>query len=173
MNSFLPLRSSGFPHSQFGPKNPDYGHKKLGQRAGPLQPQHFNTIQIPKAMLTPPFLQYSALTPGQKQYLCTVCEAYSKDHMRKLMQQHYLNVLHRSIGTGFTKKSSFTINPAVGTSLPGLDHSPAHQDERSGGKIKGQEPRNTSPNLPNIKVTSKVCSQGLQNQTKERSHQQK
>ncbi|KAK3554986.1 hypothetical protein QTP86_002525 [Hemibagrus guttatus] len=43
-------------------------------------------------------IKYSALTPGQKCYLCSVCEVYSEAHMRKLMQQHYLNVLHRSIG---------------------------------------------------------------------------
>ncbi|XP_034167038.2 protein FAM216A isoform X2 [Pangasianodon hypophthalmus] len=143
MNSSPTSRSSGFTHTiQLNFKNPEYGLKNLRQRTGPLQPQHFNTIDIPKAMLTAPFLQYSALTPGQKRYLCSICEAYSEAHMRTLMQQHYLNVLHRSIRTG-----NFITNTQLRKSPPDLDYSSTQQKERSDGKAKGQKDKSRSKEM--------------------------
>ncbi|KAA0719937.1 hypothetical protein E1301_Tti019900 [Triplophysa tibetana] len=50
-------------------------------------------------MTDAPFLQHPALTPGQKRFLYSIAEAYSKDHMRQLIWQHYMNVLHRCIRT--------------------------------------------------------------------------
>ncbi|KAG9335090.1 hypothetical protein JZ751_005766, partial [Albula glossodonta] len=35
------------------------------------------------------------LTPGQKRYLCSIATTHSTEHVRRVMQQHYLNVLHR------------------------------------------------------------------------------
>lgn len=44
--------------------------------------------------------QHPGLTPGQKRFLYSIAEAYSKEHMRQLIRQHYMNVLHRCIRTG-------------------------------------------------------------------------
>ncbi|XP_038585155.1 uncharacterized protein LOC119910561 [Micropterus salmoides] len=59
--------------------------------------QHVTTIQIPKTMTTAPFLKHAALTPAQKDYLYTIAASYSTAHVRNLITQHYMNVLHRCI----------------------------------------------------------------------------
>lgn len=46
------------------------------------------------------YFQHPVLTPGQKRFLYSIAEAYSKEHMRQLICQHYMNVLHRCIRTG-------------------------------------------------------------------------
>lgn len=88
-----------------------------------LQPE--TTTQIPKSMSAAPFLkvgltlwsagvqaewrsetwplstsQHSALTPAQKDYLYSLTASYSSAHVRNLITQHYLNVLHRRVRTG-------------------------------------------------------------------------
>uniref|UniRef100_A0A4W6ECW5 Uncharacterized protein n=1 Tax=Lates calcarifer TaxID=8187 RepID=A0A4W6ECW5_LATCA len=64
------------------------------------QLQHLTPIQIPKAMTAAPFLKHAALTPGQKEYLYTIAASYSTAHVRNLITQHYMNVLHRCIRAG-------------------------------------------------------------------------
>lgn len=44
--------------------------------------------------------QHPTLTTGQKRYLYSIANVYSTEHMRRLMKQHYLNVLHRCIKSG-------------------------------------------------------------------------
>ncbi|KAJ8384925.1 hypothetical protein AAFF_G00197330 [Aldrovandia affinis] len=56
------------------------------------QTQRMETIHIPMALAAGPFLQHTRLTPGQKRYLCSIANT---EHVRRVMQQHYLNVLHR------------------------------------------------------------------------------
>ncbi|GLD47609.1 uncharacterized protein AKAME5_000173300 [Lates japonicus] len=44
--------------------------------------------------------QHAALTPGQKEYLYTIAASYGTAHVRNLITQHYMNVLHRCIRAG-------------------------------------------------------------------------
>lgn len=53
------------------------------------------TVQIPKTMTAAPFLKHAALTPAQKEYLYTIAASHSSAHVRDLITQHYMNVLHR------------------------------------------------------------------------------
>nr|XP_046206389.1 protein FAM216A isoform X2 [Oncorhynchus gorbuscha] len=62
--------------------------------------QQVKTIHVPKSMMTAPFLQHPTLTTGQKRYLYSIANVYSTEHMRRLMKQRYLNVLHRCIKSG-------------------------------------------------------------------------
>ncbi|KAE8290325.1 hypothetical protein D5F01_LYC12047 [Larimichthys crocea] len=62
--------------------------------------EHEATIQIPQTMTAAPFLKHAALTPAQKEYLYTIAASYSTAHVRNLITQHYMNVLHRCIPTG-------------------------------------------------------------------------
>ncbi|TKS87212.1 Protein FAM216A [Collichthys lucidus] len=62
--------------------------------------RHGATIQIPQTMTAAPFLKHAALTPAQKEYLYTIAASYSTAHVRDLITQHYMNVLHRCIPTG-------------------------------------------------------------------------
>ncbi|TKS87180.1 Protein FAM216A [Collichthys lucidus] len=62
--------------------------------------RHEATIQIPQTMTAAPFLKHAALTPAQKEYLYTIAASYSTAHVRDLITQHYMNVLHRCIPTG-------------------------------------------------------------------------
>ncbi|XP_058271967.1 protein FAM216A [Hemibagrus wyckioides] len=143
MNSSQTSRSSGFSQTlQLNLKNPECGPENFRERTGPLQPPLFHTTDIPKAMLTAPFLQYSALTPGQKRYLCSVCEAYSEAHMRKLMQQHYLNVLQRSIRAG-----NFISNMQLRMFPPDLGHSSTWDKERSEAKALRPKEKSTSKKM--------------------------
>uniref|UniRef100_A0A673YWS5 Uncharacterized protein n=1 Tax=Salmo trutta TaxID=8032 RepID=A0A673YWS5_SALTR len=53
-----------------------------------------------KSMMTASFLQVRCrIQPTQlnKNYLDSIENVYSTDHMRRLMKQHYLYVLHRSL----------------------------------------------------------------------------
>ncbi|KAK2827667.1 hypothetical protein Q7C36_018593 [Tachysurus vachellii] len=102
-------------------------------------------------MLAAPFLQYSDLTPGQKRYLCSVCKAYSEAHMRKLMQQHYLNVLRRSMRGG-----NVISNTQLRMFLPALGHSSTQEKERSEGKVQEQKDKNGSRKMS---VLPKINSQ--------------
>ncbi|XP_036443962.1 protein FAM216A isoform X2 [Colossoma macropomum] len=143
VNPPLPSRSSGFTRVRFDSsvtKNPNYELKKPERQ--PEQPQHFNTIRIPEMMMTSPFLQHPSLTPGQKHYLYTVAEAYSEDHVRKLICQHYLNVLHRSIRTGVShaKDMTLSIDPLLRTHSPDVESSPEQQKKSS----NGQKPKASS-----------------------------
>ncbi|KAI4885047.1 hypothetical protein NFI96_015967, partial [Prochilodus magdalenae] len=135
----------GVSHSVDSSVNPSYELKKLERQPAGLeladQPQNFNTIHFPGTMMTSPFLQHPSLTPGQKHYLYTVAEAYSKDHMRKLIRQHYLNVLHRSIRTGVshTKDINFSMAPELRIYSPDIE-SPKPLKKSS----SGQKPKATS-----------------------------
>ncbi|XP_051733452.1 protein FAM216A isoform X1 [Ctenopharyngodon idella] len=99
--SFLPLRPSGLNHVQTGKANSVFGYKiqRPATVQVPEQNQDIKTIHIPKTMTAAPFLQHPGLTPGQKRFLYSIAEAYSKEHMRQLIRQHYMNVLHRCIRT--------------------------------------------------------------------------
>ncbi|KAM4541689.1 protein FAM216A [Odontesthes bonariensis] len=44
--------------------------------------------------------RHAALTPAQREYLYTIAASYSTAHVRSLISQHYMNVLHRSIQAG-------------------------------------------------------------------------
>ncbi|XP_016339524.1 protein FAM216A-like [Sinocyclocheilus anshuiensis] len=99
--SLLPLRPSGLNHVQAGKTNSVFGHKiqRPATVQVPEQDRGMKTIHIPKTITAAPFLQHPGLTPGQKRFLYSIAEAYSKEHMRQLICQHYMNVLHRCIRT--------------------------------------------------------------------------
>ncbi|KAL3049480.1 hypothetical protein OYC64_008852 [Pagothenia borchgrevinki] len=61
------------------------------------QHQHVTTIKIPKSLTAGPHLKHAALSPAQRKYLCSVAASHSAAHVRQLITQHYMNVLHRCI----------------------------------------------------------------------------
>ncbi|XP_022606392.1 uncharacterized protein LOC111225664 [Seriola dumerili] len=63
--------------------------------------QHVTMIEIPKAMTAAPFLKHTALTPAQKEYLYSIAASHSTAHVRNVITQHYMNVLHRRIRAGY------------------------------------------------------------------------
>ncbi|XP_031433239.1 family with sequence similarity 216 member A isoform X2 [Clupea harengus] len=67
------------------------------------------TIQITTTLADAPFLQQSRLTPGQKHYLRTIAGVHSKEHVWKLLQQHYMNVAHRCIRTGLDSMTNLSV----------------------------------------------------------------
>ncbi|XP_066502035.1 protein FAM216A [Hoplias malabaricus] len=138
----LPLRSSGSTNIRSDPsvvRVPSAGLKDLDQQsAAPElteQPQNFNTSQIQHhMMITSSSLQHWSLTPGQKRYLSSMAKTYSEDHVRKLIRQYYLNVLHKAIRTGIsdTKDIGFGLEPAS----PDEVHSPKPQKKSGKAKIQ-------------------------------------
>ncbi|XP_052444428.1 protein FAM216A [Carassius gibelio] len=118
--SLLPLRPSGLNHVQTGKTNSVFGHKI--QRPAtvqiPEQDRDIKTIHIPKTITAAPFLQHPGLTPGQKRFLYSIAEAYSKDHMRQLICQHYMNVLHRCIRTVPDANVNLNVKLQVSTYTP-------------------------------------------------------
>ncbi|XP_072104053.1 protein FAM216A isoform X3 [Mobula birostris] len=57
-----------------------------------LSPQ-LKTIHIPRSMEKAPFLQHPSLKTGQKRYLFSIANIYSTDHMHRLMERQYINML--------------------------------------------------------------------------------
>ncbi|TWW72460.1 hypothetical protein D4764_16G0009570 [Takifugu flavidus] len=57
-------------------------------------------LPIPGAVSTAPFLKHTALTPAQREYLCNIAASHSDTHVRGLITQHYMNVLHRCTPSG-------------------------------------------------------------------------
>ncbi|KAG9266334.1 hypothetical protein AMEX_G20864 [Astyanax mexicanus] len=154
MSSLPPSRrSSGVLRVSFDStvnKNPSYERKELERHTEDLHleepPQHLNST-------TTPCILHPCLTPGQKRYLFTAAKAHSKDHVRKLICQHYLNVLHRSTSTGVdhTRDIAF-INPPPDPEL----HPTAEEKSRGsgrdagGGKAKGKAENRKRLILPKI-----------------------
>nr|XP_029136217.1 uncharacterized protein LOC114921085 [Labrus bergylta] len=78
------------------------------------------TVQIPQTMTAGPFLKHTALTPAQKEYLYTIAASYSTAHVRDLINQHYMNVLHRCIPTGHDPERDDLVVPSS-VNLPGTE----------------------------------------------------
>ncbi|XP_059382142.1 protein FAM216A [Carassius carassius] len=118
--SLLPLRQSGLNHVQTGKTNSVFGHKiqRPATEQVPEQDRGIKTIHIPKTITAAPFLQHPGLTPGQKRFLYSIAEAYSKDHMRQLICQHYMNVLHRCIRTVPDANVNINVKLQVSTYTP-------------------------------------------------------
>ncbi|XP_073338819.1 protein FAM216A [Pagrus major] len=131
------------------------------------QLQHMTTIKIPKTMTAAPFLKHSALTPAQKEYLYTIAASSSATHVRNLITQHYMNVLHRCIRTGCNPEGDDT----VGTSLPETNDG-KHRPEVS-SRVKHKEKINTSAKNPGKSFLPKIPNRraGISNTsaTKQRS----
>uniref|UniRef100_A0A671WGC3 Protein FAM216A n=1 Tax=Sparus aurata TaxID=8175 RepID=A0A671WGC3_SPAAU len=88
-------------------------HKSAHVYLSEPQLQHVTTITIPKTMTGAPFLRHSALTPAQKEYLYTIAASSSTTHVRNLITQHYMNVLHRCVCTGDEKRPKKTLKVCV------------------------------------------------------------
>uniref|UniRef100_A0A673FV56 Uncharacterized protein n=2 Tax=Sinocyclocheilus rhinocerous TaxID=307959 RepID=A0A673FV56_9TELE len=73
-------------------------------------------------MAAAPFLQHPGLTPGQKRFLYNIAEAYSKEHMRQLICQHYMNVLHRCIRTVPDANVNLNVKLQMSTYTPQVEH---------------------------------------------------
>ncbi|XP_062890363.1 protein FAM216A isoform X2 [Mobula hypostoma] len=65
-----------------------------------LSPQ-LKTIHIPRSMEKAPFLQHPSLKTGQKRYLFSIANIYNTDHMRRLMERQYLNMLQCRTKLGY------------------------------------------------------------------------
>nr|XP_029138734.1 protein FAM216A-like [Labrus bergylta] len=83
------------------------------------------TVQIPQTMTAGPFLKHTALTPAQKEYLYTIAASYSTAHVRDLINQHYMNVLHRCIPTGHDPERDDLVVPSS-VNLPGTEGRSKH-----------------------------------------------
>ncbi|XP_059844148.1 protein FAM216A isoform X1 [Hypanus sabinus] len=86
-------------------KAPETKEWKAKENRGMLQqlslsPQ-LKTIHIPRSMETAPFLQHPSLKTGQKRYLFSIANIYSTDHMRRLMEKQYLNMLQCRTKLGY------------------------------------------------------------------------
>ncbi|KAM9707531.1 protein FAM216A isoform 2-T2 [Menidia menidia] len=74
----------------------------------------YKVVHVPKAMTAAPFLQHTALTPAQREYLYTIAASYSSAHVRSLITQHYMNVLHRRIQASISpNRDGFLITSAT------------------------------------------------------------
>ncbi|XP_051888254.1 protein FAM216A isoform X2 [Pristis pectinata] len=65
-----------------------------------LCPQ-LKTIHIPRSVENAPFLQHPGLKTGQKRYLFSIANIYSTDHMHRLMERQYLNMLQYRTKLGY------------------------------------------------------------------------
>ncbi|XP_072221555.1 protein FAM216A [Leuresthes tenuis] len=114
------------------------------------------SIQIQKSMTAAPFLKHAALTPAQREYLYTIAASYSTAHVRSLISQHYMNVLHRSIQAGYNTDRG---NPLM-TSVTSAENeskkrqSKTHSEKMSRSKHMGKTNTNAGRSgkvfLPNI-----------------------
>lgn len=71
-----------------------------------------------------PFLNHTVLTPAQREFVHAVAASHSAAHARRLITQHYLNVLHSCVQTGSKPEDV----DAADKSVP---HHPEAQKERS------------------------------------------
>uniref|UniRef100_A0A3B1KJE8 Uncharacterized protein n=1 Tax=Astyanax mexicanus TaxID=7994 RepID=A0A3B1KJE8_ASTMX len=107
-------------------------------------------VPIPLKLLTSVVLspfQHPCLTPGQKRYLFTAAKAHSKDHVRKLICQHYLNVLHRSTSTGVSSPATSDTDNLHPTAE---EKSRGSGRDAGGGKAKGKAESRKRLILPKI-----------------------
>ncbi|XP_067279587.1 protein FAM216A [Pseudorasbora parva] len=162
--SFMPLRPSAPNHAQNGKTNSIFGHKTQRSATVPEQERDIKTIHIPKTMTAAPFLQHPGLTPGQKRFLYSFAEAYSKEHMRQLICQHYMNVLHRCIRTvPDTHHVNLNVKLQMPTYTPEEEHM-ANSQSTSTSKTKGSEKRRSTlkkakkTTLPKIVNNQRVSS---------------
>lgn len=159
--SFLPLRPSGPNHVQ---TESVFGHKTQRSATAPEQDRDIKTIHIPKTMTAAPFLQHPGLTPGQKRFLYSIAEAYSKEHMRQLICQHYMNVLHRCIRTvPDAHHVNVNVKLQMSTYTPEVEHM-ANSQSTSTSKTKGSGKRSSTSEkakkttLPKIVNNQRVSS---------------
>uniref|UniRef100_A0A8C2A4C9 Protein FAM216A n=1 Tax=Cyprinus carpio TaxID=7962 RepID=A0A8C2A4C9_CYPCA len=143
--SFLPLRPSGLSHVQAGRTNSVFGHKiqRPATVQVPEQDRGTKTIHIPKTMAAAPFLQHPGLTPGQKRFLYNIAEAYSKEHMRQLISQHYMNVLHRCIRTVPDANVNLNVKLQMSTYTPQVEHT-TNSQSTSTSKTKASGRRSST-----------------------------
>ncbi|CAK6980984.1 family with sequence similarity 216 member A [Scomber scombrus] len=153
-------RYSGMSESKMAGVNIKNGTKIYKQPAARCEPQlqHATTIPIPKTMTAAPFLTHTALTPAQKEYLYTIAASYSTTHVRNLITQHYMNVLHRCIRAGNNHERDDNL---VGTAAN--DASEKYQsDVPSRAKQKGK--LNTGARNPGKSPLPKVPARQARNQ---------
>ncbi|XP_071353758.1 protein FAM216A isoform X2 [Trachinotus anak] len=113
------------------------------------QLQHLTMIQIPKTMTAAPFLKHTALTPAQKEYLYTVAASCSTAHVRSVITQHYMNVLHRRIQAGYNRDRDDLV-----VTSPENDSEKSQSQVSSRVKHKGK--RNTSARHPGKSSLPKI-----------------
>ncbi|XP_077088941.1 protein FAM216A [Siphateles boraxobius] len=163
--SFLPLRPSGLNHVQTGKTNSVFGHKIQPATVQVAeQNRDIKTIHIPNTMTAAPFLQHPGLTPGQKRFLYSIAEAYSKEHMRKLICQHYMNVLHRCIRTvPDAHHENVNVKLQMSTYTPEVDHLANSQStyinkRKKSGKTSSTSEKVKKTTLPKIVNHQRVSS---------------
>ncbi|XP_042356118.1 protein FAM216A-like [Plectropomus leopardus] len=117
------------------------------------QLQHEATIQIPKTMTAAPFLKHAALTPAQREYLYTIAASYSAAHVRDLITQHYMNVLHRCIQAGGNPERGDLVASSV--TSPRSDVSDKRRSEVY-SRVKHKERKDTSEKNPGKSSLPKI-----------------
>ncbi|XP_069577519.1 protein FAM216A [Brachyistius frenatus] len=141
------------------------------------QLQQLATIQIPKTMTTAPFLKHAALTPAQKEYLYTISASHSPAHVRGLITQHYMNVLHRCIRAGHSPDRYDLVVTSVSSPEHEREkHQSTTQSEISStskqkAKVNASARRSRKsflPNIPNRKVRPFNTSESRQGKIQKR-----
>ncbi|XP_028995025.1 protein FAM216A isoform X2 [Betta splendens] len=122
---------------------------------------HLDTHRLPTARpdsqtTAGPFRKHAAPTPAQRQYLCTIAASYSPAHVRKLLAQHYVSILNRSIRTGIiTDRDNLVVASQEENHL-----SKSQSEVLSAGKQKGKTKSNTKHSkkifLPKIPLSNSV-----------------
>ncbi|XP_062339873.1 protein FAM216A isoform X1 [Osmerus eperlanus] len=116
----------------------------------PAPSRHMKTIHIPKTIAKAPFLENSYLTPGQRRYLHTIADTCSTGHVHKLIQQHYMNVLHRCIQAGqHLVKDDIVGNQEV-ESLPNENESEIQKQSGPKNRERKSSVRSGKTTLPKI-----------------------
>ncbi|KAM8834284.1 protein FAM216A [Synchiropus picturatus] len=108
---------------------------------------HTTVIRIPKMITAAPFLQHTTLTPAQREYLYAIAASNRPAHVRKLITQHYMNVLHRCVPSGNNRVE----NHQNGTS-PHLDagHHSVHLEDNFRSKKRTGFQSTSKYSLPRI-----------------------
>ncbi|XP_040916029.1 uncharacterized protein LOC121196898 [Toxotes jaculatrix] len=96
-------RNTGMNQSKIASKDGDLKINRPSAARTEPELQHVTVIQIPKSMAAAPFLKHAALTPAQREYLYTIASSYSTAHVRNIITQHYMNVLHRCVRAGYSR----------------------------------------------------------------------
>ncbi|KAM3595607.1 uncharacterized protein V6R79_026149 [Siganus canaliculatus] len=118
--------------------------RRLDVKHEPLH-RHTSQIHIPKTMTLAPFLKHTALTPAQREYLYAVAASCSAAHVRNLISQHYVNVLHRRVRTEFDAEEEEEEDDAV---FPAARHCDKLQSEAKHKHKINTKARNPGKSFP-------------------------
>ncbi|KAK0146902.1 hypothetical protein N1851_013765 [Merluccius polli] len=109
------------------PTQPESNQSDSGQREGPVggrgplasaESRGTSGVRIHTTLSPAPFLTHSQLTPAQKRFLGSVAGSQSAQRVYSLVNQYYLNVLHRCTRPGLQEEASMLPGTAETTQDP-------------------------------------------------------